>query len=375
MVRGVIKSYVFPFFNRLLHLLFIACFALAYVLASTQKGFVSHAVLGVLFGALVVFRLVWGFVGARFSRFADFHFSGVWGYLRSVFSGKKPFTAHNPASSWAVVLIFALGILSTLSGLLLWGQSEQKGLFSALYFAYSPNLSSLHEFFVNALLLVACVHICGALIDKFISKNDSLNAIITGYKRTAQDEGVRLNAAQKAFCALALCALALLCVLLQTPANSLLHASTPPAFSTQKPYALYKKECGSCHIAYAPYLLPQKAWANLMGDLQNHFGDDASLDEPEFADISSFLNANVSERYETQFKANLASENISEIAISKYKFYQKAHENLPQSLFESPQIKSKANCNACHENGELGFFGKSGIDFTKISTAQKALQK
>ena len=112
-----------------------------------------------------------------------------------------------------------------------------------------------------------------------------------------------------------------------------------------------------------------------MGDLQNHFGDDASLDEPEFTDISSFLNANASERYETQFKANLASENIGEIAISKYKFYQNAHENLPQSLFKSPQIKSKANCNACHEDGELGFFGKSGIDFTKISTAQKVLQK
>ena len=374
MVLGVIKSYIFPFFNRFLHLLFVICFALAYLLASTPKGLASHAVLGVLFGVALVGRVVWGFVGTRFSRFKDFHFSGVWAYLRCIFGDKKPYTAHNPASSWAVVMIFALGILSALSGLLLWGQNEQKGLFGALYFAYSPNLSALHEFFVNALLAVVIVHIFGAFIDKFISQNDSLNAIITGYKRTPNDESVRLSTAQKAFCAFVLCVLALLCAFLAKPTNSLLYASLAPEFSVQKPYALYKKECGSCHIAYAPYLLPQKAWANLMGDLQNHFGDDASLDESEFRGISDFLNENSAEFYDTKFKANLAEENADEIAISKYKFYQKAHEHLPNALFKDERIKSKANCAACHAKAELGFFGKSEVEFAKIEMIKKELR-
>lgn len=374
MVLGVIKSYIFPFFNRFLHLLFIVCFALAYLLASTQKGFAWHAVLGLVFGVALLWRIVWGFVGTKFSRFADFHLSGVFGYLRSIFGDKERFVAHNPASSWAVILIFTLGILSAVSGLLLWGQDEQKGLFGWLYFAYVPNLSALHEFFVNALLVVIAVHICGALVDKFVSKFDSLNAIISGFKLTPKDESVRLSTAQKAFCVFALCVLALLCVYLSKPTNSLLYASVAPEFSLQKPYALYKKECGSCHIAYAPYLLPQKAWANLMSDLENHFGDDASLETAEFQSIFAFLEAHSMQKYDTKFRANLAKENDDEIAISKYKFYEKAHQNLPNALFDDERIKSRANCEACHERAELGFFGKSEVNFAKINEVQKAMK-
>lgn len=228
----------------------------------------------------------------------------------------------------------------------------------------------MHEFCVNALLVVIVVHICGALIDKFFNKFDSLNAIIKGFKLTQKDESVRLSTAQKAFCAFALCALAFLCVYLSKPTNSLLYASVVPEFSLQKPYALYKKECGSCHIAYAPYLLPQKAWVNLMNDLENHFGDDASLEEAEFQSIFAFLEAHSMQKYNTQFKANLAKENDDEIAISKYKFYEKAHQNLPNVLFNDERIKSRANCEACHKRAELGFFGKSEVDFAKINEAK-----
>ncbi len=40
----------------------------------------------------------------------------------------------------------------------------------------------------------------------------------------------------------------------------------------------YKQECGSCHLAYPPGLLPASSWQRLMGDLPHHFGTDASLD-------------------------------------------------------------------------------------------------
>ena len=34
------------------------------------------------------------------------------------------------------------------------------------------------------------------------------------------------------------------------------------------------EECGSCHLAFAPSMLPASAWKRMMGDLANHFGDD-----------------------------------------------------------------------------------------------------
>lgn len=40
---------------------------------------------------------------------------------------------------------------------------------------------------------------------------------------------------------------------------------------------LVQSECGSCHLAFAPSMLPARSWQALMGGLQNHFGDDATM--------------------------------------------------------------------------------------------------
>ena len=41
---------------------------------------------------------------------------------------------------------------------------------------------------------------------------------------------------------------------------------------------VYKEECGSCHMAYPPGLLPARSWTKVMSGLDNHFGDNAELD-------------------------------------------------------------------------------------------------
>ena len=40
----------------------------------------------------------------------------------------------------------------------------------------------------------------------------------------------------------------------------------------------WKTECGSCHLAYPPELLPASSWRRIMAGLDRHFGADASLD-------------------------------------------------------------------------------------------------
>jgi len=51
----------------------------------------------------------------------------------------------------------------------------------------------------------------------------------------------------------------------------------------------YVNECGSCHTAYAPGLLPARSWRKMMGELENHFGEDASLEEPQRLEILKHL--------------------------------------------------------------------------------------
>src|SRR5512135_1196331 len=51
----------------------------------------------------------------------------------------------------------------------------------------------------------------------------------------------------------------------------------------------YRSECGSCHTLYSPGLLPARSWQKIMGGLDKHFGDDASLAPEVTAAIEKYL--------------------------------------------------------------------------------------
>ena len=53
----------------------------------------------------------------------------------------------------------------------------------------------------------------------------------------------------------------------------------------------WQQECGSCHLAYPPTLLPKASWQGLMTGLDDHFGENASLDPATRTDILRFLEA------------------------------------------------------------------------------------
>src|SRR3990170_4941454 len=53
--------------------------------------------------------------------------------------------------------------------------------------------------------------------------------------------------------------------------------------------AKWRQECASCHIAYAPGLLPAESWRKVMAGLDKHFGSDASLDAGDNKEITAFL--------------------------------------------------------------------------------------
>ena len=52
---------------------------------------------------------------------------------------------------------------------------------------------------------------------------------------------------------------------------------------------LYLKECGSCHFAFSPGLLPKRFWVKMMAKLDNHFGTDASLDSKDTQTLLSYM--------------------------------------------------------------------------------------
>ncbi len=130
---------------------------------------------------------------------------------------------------------------------------------------------------------------------------------------------------------------------------------------------LYKKECNSYRTLYPPHLLPAKSLQKLMANLEDHFGDDASLEEPTRSDIEKFLvknSANNSTK-EVSFYI-LKSLKDSPIAITKTPYWKKRHKNIDKKTFKSSKVKSKANCKACHTDIEKGIIEDENIKLPKV---------
>lgn len=103
-------------------------------------------------------------------------------------------------------------------------------------------------------------------------------------------------------------------------------------------------ECGECHMAYQPALLPAKSWVAIMDNLGDHFGEDASLRADLVADIKSYLTTNAG-RGES-----------SKLRITEQSWWTHEHDEVPQSKWRRDDIRSKANCTACHRDAERGLY-------------------
>lgn len=93
-----------------------------------------------------------------------------------------------------------------------------------------------------------------------------------------------------------------------------------------------------------------------MSDLENHFGDDASLEPEDEKIILDFLVQYSAEKStkEASYKILKSIENKDIIAISQTSFWKNEHKNIPKEVFLDKDIKSKANCKACHSDVEKG---------------------
>ena len=115
----------------------------------------------------------------------------------------------------------------------------------------------------------------------------------------------------------------------------------------------WKAECGSCHVAYPPALLPAASWRTLMAGLDKHFGTDASLDPASAARIGAFLEQNAGR------KRKLVS--ASELRITATRWFRHEHDEVPAYVWKSAKVKSASNCAACHAGAERGDFSEDNV--------------
>lgn len=120
----------------------------------------------------------------------------------------------------------------------------------------------------------------------------------------------------------------------------------------------YAAECASCHIPYAPGLLPAKSWRGIMLSLDKHYGTDASLDPKSVAEIAAWLD---------QYAAGSRkfAEPSPDNRISSSAWFARKHREIGKEVWLRASVKSRANCAACHRQAEKGNFDEDNVRIPK----------
>lgn len=143
-----------------------------------EDGEEVHRIIGYIVAAALVGRVIWGFVGTRHARFADFVPSPrcLWRYLSALAKGREPrMLGHNPAGAVMMLGLMALLAATCISGWMMgldafWGEEW---------------LEETHEWLANSILVLALLHAAAALIESHRHRENLVLSMITGRKRRA----------------------------------------------------------------------------------------------------------------------------------------------------------------------------------------------
>jgi cytochrome b len=167
--------------TRTFHWLQALSFLGAYLTAESEKHRDIHILCGFILFGLIVFRVLWGFVGTRHARFSSFLFKPgeVITYLRALLRGQAAqFVGHNPLGSIAIWLLLGLGLVLSITGIML------------LQDDVSDVVVTLHGYATNAMLVVIGMHLAGVLVSSVLHKEKLVPAMLHGHKSAHPDHAI-----------------------------------------------------------------------------------------------------------------------------------------------------------------------------------------
>ncbi len=132
----------------------------------------------------------------------------------------------------------------------------------------------------------------------------------------------------------------------------------------------YRTECGGCHFAYQPGLLPAAAWGRIMESLDDHFGDDATLDPVVARELLNYLSANAandSRAIRSRAFAAVSVPSDRPPRITETLYFHRHHDVIPTRMVkDNPKVGGFSNCQTCHRGAEQGVFNGSSVDIPGV---------
>ena len=183
--RRMINVWDLP--TRIFHWTLVGLFVFLIISGDLGDDLIElHFYAGYLLSGLLLFRIIWGVIGSRHSRFTSFvrHPKTTLKYLKGMFNGKaEHHYGHNPAGGMMVIVLLLLLALQVATGLVSTDDVIWDGPF---YSAVSDQVAEiggeLHEAIQGLLQLLVVLHVAAILFHRFKYNDQLVPAMIHGKK-------------------------------------------------------------------------------------------------------------------------------------------------------------------------------------------------
>jgi len=338
-----------------------------YVFAENTMGI--HLWAGYITVILLVFRLTWGLFGSEYSRLETFTFTPthIMEHMKELITLRpvKHYIGHNPTGSMMVFgLLFVLATI-TLSGLMVLGGEENQGpLAGAASYEIGSMAKFIHSVFVVALLGMIVLHIAGVFMEMKLTGEELVKSMISGLKKVPADAPQIPQRKSRPLAAIVVITAVL------APAGTMLWAFStmpPSGLRTLEPNATYETECGDCHLPFHPSLLSVESWTHMIANLQDHFGEDATLyGDATVVEITKYLTKYGGDHWDTEAANRFRIVDPKfPYRITKTPYWVKKHRNVDPKFFKLKKVGVKSNCGACHRDHYSGSFDDQKIKIPK----------
>jgi cytochrome b len=173
--------------TRLFHWLLVVLVIISFVTANIGGNAMRyHEWSGFTILALLLFRLAWGFIGSRESRFMNFVRgpSAVFRYATTLLGrDSAPHLGHNPLGGWSIIaMLFALFVQAA-TGLFANDDIITEGpLFDWISKATSDWLTRVHKINREVIIALVSIHVLAVLFYLFFKHENLVKPMVTGVK-------------------------------------------------------------------------------------------------------------------------------------------------------------------------------------------------
>jgi len=174
--------------TRLFHWLVVILVAVSFVTAEVGGMWMTyHMWSGYTILALLLFRVVWGFVGGRTSRFSQFVRGpkAVLRYAKDLLKTDAPrHFGHNPLGGWSILAMLAALLVQAVTGLFANDDIFTEGpLYPWVSKATSDLLTRIHKFNQWVIVALVAVHVLAVFFYLFRKRENLIGPMVTGKKR------------------------------------------------------------------------------------------------------------------------------------------------------------------------------------------------